>query len=404
LVTCHLRMKSIGVFLILLLFPPLLAGNSFVQVKPVKGDGIYSLLRRYQLPTTTEYINKFKEINNLSSNDKSAMIIGKLYKLPILKYAFDGKTIRSSLDYDNYRHAKEIENYNKAITRAGLKAELYTRDMVLWVPFFMAENLPDQKQPVLTTPVQVKNKPEPSTTFPIFGSAHKVLEKKDSRLQGCVYYLDAGHGGPDPGAVGTRAGIKMCEDEYAYDITLRLAKRLMEHGAKVYMIVQDSNDGIRDQAYLKKDSDEKYYGNQTIPYELIPRLEKRAAIVNTLYGQNNTGSNKNYLVVIHVDSRSFSKRIDIFYYYKTGDVAGKKLATTLYKTVKEKYSTHQPGRGYGGKVIARDLYMLRNTLPTAVYIELGNIKNPLDQDRLVIENNRQAVANWLCEGLIKAAN
>jgi len=351
-----------------------------------------------------EYINKFKEINNLSSNDKSDMIIGKTYKLPILQYAFDGKTIRSSLHYDNYRHAKEIENYNQAITRAGLKAELYTRDKVLWVPFFMAEKLPEKKQPVVTTPVQVNKNPEASTIFPIFGSAQKVLEKKDNRLQGCVYYLDAGHGGHDPCAVGTRAGIKMCEDEYAYDITLRLAKRLMEHGAKVYMIVQDANDGIRDHAYLKKDCDEKYYGNVAIPYELTPRLEKRAAIVNNLYEQNNNGSNKNYLVVIHVDSRSFSKRIDIFYYYKTGDAAGKKLATTLYKTVKEKYSQHQPGRGYGGKVIARDLYMLRNTLPTAVYIELGNIKNPLDQDRLVIENNRQAVANWLCEGLIKAAH
>jgi N-acetylmuramoyl-L-alanine amidase len=43
-------------------------------------------------------------------------------------------------------------------------------------------------------------------------------------------------------------------------------------------------------------------------------------------------------------------------------------------------------------------------LPTGVYIELGNIKNPLDQDRLVIQNNRQAVANWLCEGLLQAAN
>lgn len=399
----HFFFQSVYACLFVLFISPLLAGDSFVQVKPVKGDGIYSLLRRYYLPVSSEYIQKFKEINNQPLNKNSELIIGRLYKLPILQYTFDGNTIRSTFGYNNYRHAREIENYNKKIQQAGIKPELYSQDLILWVPFEMAEQLPDKKQPVFSSE-PTKNKPETTNIFPIFGRAFQHIEKKDTRLQGCVYYLDAGHGGPDPGAIGTRAGIKMCEDEYAYDITLRLARRLLEHGAKVYMIVQDANDGIRSDAYLKKDTDEKYYGNVAIPYELLPRLEKRAAIVNSLYEKNNNGINKNYLVVIHIDSRSFSKRVDIFYYYKTGDAAGKKLATTLYKTVKEKYSKHQPGRGYGGKVIARDLYMLRNTLPTAVYIELGNIKNPLDQDRLVIENNRQAVANWLCEGLLKAAH
>jgi N-acetylmuramoyl-L-alanine amidase len=44
--------------------------------------------------------------------------------------------------------------------------------------------------------------------------------------------------------------------------------------------------------------------------------------------------------------------------------------------------------------------MLRHLQPATVYIELGNIRNIRDQDRLVIANNRQAVANWLCEGIL----
>ncbi len=45
--------------------------------------------------------------------------------------------------------------------------------------------------------------------------------------------------------------------------------------------------------------------------------------------------------------------------------------------------------------------MLRETHPVAVFIELGNIRNSNDQKRFLIESNRQAVANWLVDGLIK---
>ena len=51
-----------------------------------------------------------------------------------------------------------------------------------------------------------------------------------------------------------------------------------------------------------------------------------------------------------------------------------------------------------------DLHILRQTETTSVYIELGNIRNQLDQDRFTLENNRQALANWLCEGLMEACS
>ena len=73
----------------------------------------------------------------------------------------------------------------------------------------------------------------------------------------------------------------------------------------------------------------------------------------------------------------------------------------LYRTVKSKYNENQPGRGYRGSVQSRDLFMLRHVKPTSVYIELGNIKNKRDQDRFLQVNNRQAVANWLCLGLVQ---
>jgi N-acetylmuramoyl-L-alanine amidase len=45
--------------------------------------------------------------------------------------------------------------------------------------------------------------------------------------------------------------------------------------------------------------------------------------------------------------------------------------------------------------------MLRKTNPPTVYVELANIKNPTDQQRIVLEKNRQYLAEWLFEGLEK---
>ena len=39
--------------------------------------------------------------------------------------------------------------------------------------------------------------------------------------------------------------------------------------------------------------------------------------------------------------------------------------------------------------------MPKKTIPTAVFIELGNINHARDQQRLIYENNRQAIANMV---------
>ena len=45
--------------------------------------------------------------------------------------------------------------------------------------------------------------------------------------------------------------------------------------------------------------------------------------------------------------------------------------------------------------------MLRECKPKAVFIELGNIRNSADQKRFVLESNREALAKWLYEGLVR---
>ncbi len=236
---------------------------------------------------------------------------------------------------------------------------------------------------------------------PLFGEKYKKTKITSRELNGAILYLVNGHGGPDPGAMGKYGIHPMYEDEYAYDIVLRLGKSLISKGAKVHMIIQDPNDGIRDNMFLSYDNDETCMG-ETIPLDQLTRLKQRTNEINKLYKQEKASYKR--CIIIHLDSRSKRKQIDVFFYHNKGSKKGKKMANTLQQTFDSKYKKHQPRRGFSGTVSGRDLYILRKTNPIAVFIELGNIQNYRDQQRFIEENNRQALANWLTEGIIKDFN
>ncbi len=238
-------------------------------------------------------------------------------------------------------------------------------------------------------------------TEPLYGKERERFVLESECLKGAVFHLVSGHGGPDPGALGAYENKTLGEDEYAYDITLRLAKKLQENGAKVHMIIQDNDDGIRDDFYLALDKDELCMG-EIIPLDQNDRLKQRTKAVNDLYLNYKPSFQR--CVVIHVDSRSKGKEIDVFFYHSPKSQSGEKTALSMLEVFNSKYSIHQPSRGYAGIVSARNLYVLRKTYPTAVFIELGNISNFRDQKRLILPNNRQALANWMYEGLLNDFN
>src|SRR5690606_16698896 len=220
-----------------------------------------------------------------------------------------------------------------------------------------------------------------------------------NKLEGTVYYLASGHDGPDPGAVEQYDGKIIAEDEYAYDVTLRLAKELLANGAKVYIIVRDPDDGIRDQMALEIDRDEVVYPNEVIPLNQLSRLEQRVEIVNKLFREN-TGKYQR-LIATHVDSRSEGTNIDVFYYYHEDSKNGQRLAENIHKTFDKKYAKYQPNRDYLGTFKDRsNLYLVKKTLPAMVFIELGNIRNKRDQKRILDPANRQALAKWIAEGIM----
>lgn len=335
--------KSFFLIVLLLCSKVFLAQDSLLTITADKGDGILSLLRK-QGVNPYDYYDAFLELNTANLRDSVHLYEGREYIMP--RIILDTVPIVDSLQNIS-EEVKDIEG----------------------------------------------------DIYEIFGEKHETVLSKSERLKGNIYYLVSGHGGPDPGAMANYAGTSIAEDEYAYDITLRLAKELLAHGATVYIIIQDENDGIRDERILEIDRDEVAYPDKTIPLNQVARLKQRVEIVNDLY-QKNKGKYQR-LIVTHVDSRSKGENIDVFFYHHEKSKNGKKLAESIHKTFKEKYKKYQPNRTYSGTFLDRtSLYLVKKTHPAMTFIEIGNIKNKKDQRRILDPDNRQALAIWISEGVL----
>lgn len=327
--------KLFFIFLFLACSHYTIAQDSLKTVIAEKGDGVYSLLRKNGV-NPTKFYNAFIEANKDLLSEEEFLKIGESYFIP-----------------DTTSQLKKVEKVNLS----SLKE------------------------------------------YPLFGEEFSRVDSLSNSLKDNVYYLVSGHGGPDPGAVENYDGKLIAEDEYAYDITLRLARELISHGAEVFLIIRDENDGIRDDRRLELDTDEVSYPNNEIPLNQLARLKQRVKAVNDLYKKNRGKYQR--LLVTHVDSRSKGTNIDVFFYHHEKSKNGKRLAESIHETFKKKYAKFQPNRGYQGTFEDRSsLYMVKNTLPAMTYIEVGNIRNKKDQRRILDPDNRQALAKWISEGVI----
>ncbi len=387
-------MKQLLTFLSLLFLLTISFANdtTYVSLKAKSGATISQLLKEYRIQ---EGCNKEKFYEQNKIDAKGFLLEGLTYQLPVFVYKYNKVSIRSTINNYDYQLALRIQDYNDALFKLGVKKGDYRVNHELWVPYSYincASELVHQSNKVA----------KETQVFPIFGEKHQNVTFKDDALKGHIYYIVAGHGGPDPGALGSYKGSQLCEDEYAYDVSLRLVKNLVEHGATAYLIIRDDNDGIRDDAILHGDHDERCWPNQKIPLNQISRLQQRVQVINELYLKHKKlGAKTQKAIVIHVDSRSTRSRVDLFFYNYPGSKTGKSFATSLHETVKGNYTKYRKGRGYGGQIKDRELYILKFSFPTAVFIELGNIRNPEDQKRIVVPRNRQVIADWLTEGVLK---
>lgn len=376
--------SKLFIFFLLCSYTTLYAQESHKVVKAQQGDGIYSLLRKAGLNPSSYYAD-FIALNKDRLNNGTELYKGKSYLLPLpdntgsdndelVTASSNGEQVTESNNEEQVVEVNEEEEETKSVQE---------------------ENTAEVIQTTETTEANETA----GTKYAIFGESRALVVPKSKRLNGTVYYLISGHGGPDPGAVEEYQGDLIGEDEYAYDVTLRLAKELLAHGAKVFVIVRDEDDGIRDERALVLDKDEVVYPSERIPQDQLARLKQRVDAVNKLYLKHRGRYQR--LIVTHVDSRSKGENIDVFFYHHENSKNGKHLAESIHQTFQKKYKKHQPYRDYSGTFKDRtNLYMVKNTLPAMAYIEVGNIRNTKDQRRILDPNNRQAMANWIAQGIL----
>jgi N-acetylmuramoyl-L-alanine amidase len=333
-----LQKKLLFSCIILLLFMAFPAASQ-IKDSPRKGEGIHAFLKRHHLEGA-EYYSEFLRLNKNKLGKNNTLLRDAVYILPDKS---KGNTASASKKSDSKTKGRKLHE-------------------------------------------------------PLFGKKYQDFEQTDNELVGATFYLCGGHGGPDCGAVAKVNGHTLHEDEYAYDIILRLARNLMQHGAKVNIIIQDKHDGIRDGLYLDNSQRETCMG-ESIPLNQKKRLQQRVDKINSL--NSKSGGQYKRAIFIHLDSRSKKQQLDVFFYYQNGVSASLRLAETMRKTFRSKYEAHQPGRGFSGTVTTRSLAVLRNTYPVSIFVELANMQNPDDQKRYVYADNRQALANWLTLGFIQ---
>lgn len=323
---------------------------SFAQEQsatPKSGEGITTFLERHGRPSRT-YYREFLKLNERKLRGKKELRMGVKYLLPPLRDVAENK--------------------------AALQGE----------------------EPVKTA--QQKKQPRPLHE-PLFGKKLADVMPTGQTLKGACFYVVSGHGGPDPGAIGKVGRKRLHEDEYAYDVALRLARQLMLEGAEVRIVIQDAKDGIRDDAYLKNSKRETCMG-EAIPLNHVARLQQRCTAINECFRKDRQRYKYCRAIFLHVDSRSKGTQTDVYFYHAPKSVQGERLARTMKNTFESKYDRHQPNRGFRGTVSARKLYVLQNATPVALFVELGNIQNAFDQRRFVMSSNREALARWMKDGFI----
>lgn len=182
-----------------------------------------------------------------------------------------------------------------------------------------------------------------------------------------VIVIDAGHGGFDPGKVGTR-------DTLEKDINLAIAKKveklLAESGYTTYMTRTE------DEALCSGEEKSKKLTDMKNRVKIIEEVKPALA------------------VSIHQNSYSAgTKGAQVFYY--TGSEEGKKLAGILQNSIRDVIGddNHRVEKGNDS------YYMLRKVTCPLVIVECGFLSNPEEEALLSDENYQEKMARGICEGV-----
>lgn len=164
-----------------------------------------------------------------------------------------------------------------------------------------------------------------------FDRAIEDLPALGRDLAGYKIVLDPGHGGVDPGAIvenhdGRGNRVFVVEDEYCYDIALRVYKDLKRYGANVFLTVISPNQTIRqspDASLTFVNEKNEVWNEESINRLNLPTswpvgsregLNKRVELTDKFLGSGS--DDKTLFISIHADNQPYAGEGTIVVYHE----------------------------------------------------------------------------------------
>lgn len=180
-------------------------------------------------------------------------------------------------------------------------------------------------------------------------------------------FLDAGHGGPDSGALYK----KIYEKDINLSIVKKLEKKLKEKGAKVFL----TRDGDYD---------------LSVPYTINRKrsdLSRRSNMINR--------SNCDMFLSIHLNADVSTTYHGAQVFYDSGMKQNKKIAEMIQADLKQYLYTTREAKQ------KNDMYLFHRLKKPGVLVEVGYITNPNDRYLLTQEEYQNKVATILTNSIIR---
>ncbi|AJA90651.1 N-acetylmuramoyl-L-alanine amidase [Borreliella chilensis] len=411
--------------------------NQFIYHSVAVGETLYSIARHYGV-----LIEDLKNWNNLSSNN-----IMHDQKLKI----FDKKLLSGSLAIES-KNDLYLKNKVDSITNSSDKVQTIvnlpsSKNKKLNLNTFGTTNqgffdisslvILDSKIPIFEVvgdfyywyrPRKVSQPSEfysedwhsPLNSYKkatqLFKSFEKLVNSrfnKRSKLKDKLIILDPGHGGLDPGAIvksrdGLGNEVFVVEDEYVYDIALRLYVYLKEEGANVELTILAPDHLIRNSVSANNTfvnvknevyNDYDLNKNDTVDSWISGTpsgLKKRLVVVKNIVSKYKHIKDKDIVFFsLHADNSIGAPKSMGFYYQKDDekkyDIHSKSIAEKITEGMKRSFY-----------IKGQNLHVLRNNIVmTKLLIEVRNLAFPEEAWSIRSSKLRDQDSKILANGILK---